>query len=96
MEAPRWVSLCEKSKLPEQLSGEADRDSTEQARLLYDNFGPQLYTLLWQPLEEELEGVRRVYYSPSGLLHKISFNAIPAGNGNRLADKYDLKLQKGD
>jgi hypothetical protein len=31
-----------------------------------------LYEKIWQPIEKQLEGVRNVYYSPSGLLHKVS------------------------
>jgi CHAT domain-containing protein len=53
-----------------------------------------LYAALWQPLEKELKGVKTVYYSPSGLLHKIAFTALPVpGKKNaRLMDLYDLNL----
>jgi len=33
-----------------------------------------------------------VYYSPSGLLHKFSFNAIPVKEGALLTSVYDLNL----
>jgi CHAT domain-containing protein len=98
MEAPVWVPLCEAQALQEHLAKTKDKDSTEQARILYDESGALLYRLIWQPLEKELAGVKTIYYSPSGLLHKISFNAIPVtedvttDNSRRLADIYDLNL----
>jgi len=46
-----------------------------------------------QALEKELPDVKTIYYSPSGLLHKIAFNALPTGKENALlSDKYNLYL----
>jgi CHAT domain-containing protein len=40
-----------------------------------------------------LAGAKSIYYSPSGLLHKIAFNALPADeDGALLSDKYNLHL----
>jgi CHAT domain-containing protein len=50
----------------------------------------QLYNLIWQPLEKYLEGVKTVYYSPDGLLHKISFAAMSNGKNVYLCDNYIL------
>jgi CHAT domain-containing protein len=90
MESPKWVFLCKEADLAglfTTLSGETPEKQTE---ILYgENSG--LYSNVWQPLESILEGVKTVYYSPSGLLHKVSFNAIPA-KGERLMDLYDLNL----
>ena len=49
-----------------------------------------LYRLIWQPIEGELKDIKKVYYSPSGYLHRINCNAIQMDNGKRLADKYLL------
>lgn len=92
MDAPVWIPLCEEAQIQELWARTQGRSSSEQARILYDIFGRELYSIVWKPLEQELQGVKTVYYSPSGLLHKISFNAIPAENGERLADIYDLNL----
>ena len=54
------------------------------------NTGEQLYRLIWKPLEKYLDGVRTIYYSPDGLLHKISFAAIGEGKNVYLCDNYDL------
>ncbi len=52
-----------------------------------------LYNLIWKPIEESLEGVKRVYVSPSGLLHKISFSAIAKDQNVYLCDLYDVNVQ---
>lgn len=48
------------------------------------------YRLIWQPLEKQLKNVTKIYFAPSGLLHRISFGALPVGNGHVLSDKYAL------
>ncbi len=53
----------------------------------------KLYNLIWQPLESYLSGVTRVYLSPSGLLHKISFTALCNGTDVYLCDKYQLQVK---
>ena len=53
--------------------------------------GNKLYELLWKPLEKYLDGIETVYYSPSGILNKISFGAIPV-DSVVLSDKYNLRL----
>ncbi|MCX6247624.1 MAG: CHAT domain-containing protein [Bacteroidetes bacterium] len=54
------------------------------------NTSKLLYNLIWQPLEKHLEGVKTVYYSPDGLLHKISLSSIGKGKDIFLCDMYDL------
>ena len=49
-----------------------------------------LYELLWEPLEKELSGIKTIYFSPSGLLHRINLDAIPISETETLADKYQL------
>jgi CHAT domain-containing protein len=92
METPVWVNLCEETDLAEFFKKLDGKDSKEQARILYEEDGLALYALVWQPLEKILEGAKTVYYSPSGLLYKISFNAIPAKEGALLSSVYDLNL----
>jgi CHAT domain-containing protein len=99
MDAPRWVPLCEGAEL-ERLFARVQNitNPLEQTRILYDVYGQELYAAVWQPLEKELAGVTTVYYSPSGLLHKVAFNAIPtpagapAGADLRLEDRYNLNM----
>ncbi len=49
-----------------------------------------LYEMIWKPLEMHLEGINSVYFSPSGLLHRINLDAIPVTETETLADKYKL------
>ena len=100
--APVWIPLCDEQQL-QSLTRRSSYDIVKHTQQLYSGVkGDSLYRLIWQPLEKELQGVRTVYYSPSGMLHQIAFAAVPAGEGNReggnreglplLSDKYDLRL----
>ncbi|MBK9190676.1 MAG: CHAT domain-containing protein [Crocinitomicaceae bacterium] len=50
-----------------------------------------LYEKIWQPLEPFLQDVKTVYYSPSGLLHKVSFAAICKEQDVFLSDVYNFR-----
>jgi CHAT domain-containing protein/Tfp pilus assembly protein PilF len=50
-----------------------------------------LYELIWKPLEPALEGVQKVYYSPDGILHKISIPALAKDQDAYLCDLYQLR-----
>jgi len=92
--SPVWIPLCEEEALREILNKAEGRSPERQARALYDTNGLELFETVWKPLEKELSDVTTVYYSPSGLLHKIAFNALPVDDSRntRLADKYNLNL----
>ncbi|MBK9018436.1 MAG: CHAT domain-containing protein [Saprospiraceae bacterium] len=49
-----------------------------------------LYELLWLPLEKSLPGVQTIYFSPSGLLHRLNIGAIPVSEEESIADRYRL------
>ncbi|MBC7774275.1 MAG: tetratricopeptide repeat protein [Phycisphaerae bacterium] len=50
-----------------------------------------LYQLIWAPMDSLLHDVTTVYYSPSGVLHRLDLAAIAMpGTAQTLADKYDL------
>ena len=46
--------------------------------------------LIWKPLEEELRGVRDIYFAPSGELHRIGIEYIPLNNTENISDIYTL------
>lgn len=50
-----------------------------------------LYEKIWFPLEPYLQDVKTVYYSPSGLLHKVSFAAICKEQDVFLSDVYNFR-----
>ncbi|BDS10257.1 CHAT domain-containing protein [Aureispira anguillae] len=50
----------------------------------------ELYDMVWARLETELNNVKRVYISPSGLLHQISFGALRNKNNKHLVEQYEI------
>lgn len=92
---PAFIPLCQESDMLAALNqpqcfkqGYYDR--------LYRGIKPRanaktegLYQLLWQPLDSLLAGTKRIYYAPSGLLHRINLAAVPAA-GVALGSRYEL------
>lgn len=54
-----------------------------------DLYGSAMYDLVWKPLEKHLQGVKDVYFSPSGILHALSIEYLPCGDGTIFAEKYN-------
>ena len=56
------------------------------------SYGTELYKLIWKPLDSLLQAhqIKKVYFSPSGLLHRVAFAALPIDGKNVLADRYEL------
>lgn len=89
---PKVVPLCSGEEL------NAILGKTQGTGKLYVNgvYGTKeksndaLYKKLWAPLMPYLKDVRTVYFSPEGLLHKISFAGITDDKGNFLSDRFDL------
>lgn len=50
-----------------------------------------MYHLVWQPLEEELVGVKNIYFSPSGELHRIAIEYVPVTTTENICDRYNLR-----
>ncbi|MCO6493651.1 MAG: CHAT domain-containing protein [Phaeodactylibacter sp.] len=85
---PIFVPLFEQKRLERWLSysGTSTQDQVEE---WYDS--DTLYQLIWKPLEPYLHGANAIYYSPSGLLHRLAFAAIRKGPDTRLSDDYQLQ-----
>lgn len=49
-----------------------------------------LSNLLWKPMEEELDGITNVYFSPIGALHNIGIEYLPMEDGMNISEKYNL------
>ncbi len=58
-----------------------------------DNIKTQLYDLIWKPIERSLIGIKKVYVSPVGLLHKISFSALASSQDVFLCDSYEIETR---
>ncbi|MCB9285179.1 MAG: CHAT domain-containing protein [Lewinellaceae bacterium] len=84
--SPQWISLFEEKDLEKLLlpSDERRADYVNHLYTLPDRGlqpvadpMPTLYQLIWQPIEKELKGVATIYFSPTGLLHRLDLGAIP-------------------
>lgn len=49
-----------------------------------------IYELIWKPLESDLQGIKTIYFAPTGLLHRIAFAALPLNNKEVLGDQVRL------
>jgi Uncharacterized protein conserved in bacteria len=93
---PEYIPLCEKKDL-DFISNSQNLATYKFVKQTYNSGNPRffngdkLYELIWEPIEKHLEGVKTIYYSPSGLLNKVSFAAIPV-DSIVLGDKYSLHL----
>ena len=50
---------------------------------------PILYNMIWQPLSSELEGVKNVYFSPAGELHRIAIEYAPQNESTMFNELYN-------
>lgn len=51
---------------------------------------PLAYNLIWKTLQNELTGVSDIYFSPTGLLHKIAIEYLPNEEGEIMGQKYNM------
>lgn len=84
---PLFISLFEEKELTALLADDQGRRA-DRINGLYAQNG--LYDLLWRPLEQELSGVKTLYFSPSGNLHRLNLNALPTPDSLTLADRHQL------
>lgn len=90
--APVAVRLCLWKDLSDGLDALNAKNTASLAKKLYgQNSALDLYSMLWKPLEENLEGVSTIYFNAPGILHSIAFNAIQTPEGDYLIDHYDLR-----
>lgn len=74
---PHIIPLCKESQL-----AELDRED------LYET--DSIYNLIWRPLEEELRGVKNIYFAADRDLHKIGIEYVPVSDNVNIEDKYNL------
>lgn len=100
--APHFVPLFEEKQLARLL--EKTGDDARQASNLYaagrsgelldaaPAYGTALYNLIWRPLDSllQVQKIKTVYFSPSGLLHRVAFAALPVDGKKVLSDQHAL------
>jgi len=96
---PQFIPLFEEKSLDSLLHTKSERKAdyvnglytlVDRGAVAVETPKKSLYEILWEPLEKELAGIRTIYFSPSGLLHRINLDAIPISETETLADRYQL------
>ncbi len=86
---PQFVLLFEEKSLDSLLHSKSERKADyvnslysleDRGAVAVEAPKRSLYDILWKPLEKKLNGVKTIYFSPSGLLHRINFDAIPVSD----------------
>jgi len=93
----QYIPLFEEKVLGKTLKNDNERKAAYVEKL-YSNMergNPlrkqiNLYDLIWSPLDSLLNGVKTIYYSPSGILHRLNLAAIALDEETIVADKYHL------
>ena len=74
---PHIVPLCKESRL----------DNIEKEDIYESD---SIYRMIWEPLEEELKGVKNIYFAADRELHKIGIEYAPMPNGDNIGNKYNI------
>jgi CHAT domain-containing protein/Flp pilus assembly protein TadD len=99
MEQPKFIPLFEEKSLDSLLNSKSERKAdyvnnlytlADRGAVAVEAHKKSLYEILWKPLEKELTNVNTIYFSPSGLLHRINLDAIPINETETFADRFKL------
>ena len=82
---PRFFPLFEQRQLEALLP---KSDNRAGINTFYNN--PALYQLVWASIEKVLSGLKTIYYSPSGLLHRLNIAALRTPATTTLGDRYQF------
>jgi len=83
---PKLIPLFEKQQL-EKLVSHLYPSQKKKINAVYSR---ELYELVWRPIEKFIGSSTKIYYSPSGLLHQVTFAAIPNSLGLPIVEQYQL------
>lgn len=75
-DTPQYLYLAEERKLARILRAKIRSNGGNY--IANTKIGYDLYQLIWQPLMPYLQEIDRVKISPTGLLHKVAFAALPS------------------
>ena len=97
--SPKFISLFEEGELSSLLQYNSVKKAdyvnslyniSDRGASVHKNSAKSLYGLIWKPLEKDLAGVNKIYFSPSGLLHRLNMDAVPVDQDLILSEKYQL------
>ena len=97
---PAYIPLFDESQFNHLLQSDTERKAdyvnnlyawADRGLVRTDPAEKTLHDLIWSKIEAiGLEGINTVYYSPSGVLHRINLGAIPLDARTVLSDRYNL------
>jgi len=86
------LSGREKKVLRIPLMEEKQLSHIRATKQLYHHLGPKsLNQLLWKKLAPHLSGVKKLFFSPAGIFHKVNFSAIAIAPNRIIADEYVVR-----
>ncbi|MDR0505370.1 MAG: CHAT domain-containing protein [Dysgonamonadaceae bacterium] len=91
-EHPKMVQLFRQGELDSlALDGNSklfkDIDMEKDQNRIYESAA--LGNMIWSPLEEYLQDVKNIYFAPSGVLHQLAIEYLPASKGD-MQKRYNL------
>ena len=78
--APKYFILFKQNQM-EALNDKPSQKGNQKVHFIR----PEVTDLVWKPLQEELNGIHRIYFSPSGMLHSIGIEYLPG------MENYDIR-----
>lgn len=81
-ERPRLTEVCTDADLLA-LNAATYNDNPQERNIA-------LCHTVWNPLKAEMEGVRRIYFSPAGRLYQIGIEQLPWDSVSIVSDHYDI------
>ncbi|ANQ51509.1 CHAT domain-containing protein [Flammeovirga sp. MY04] len=92
MQSPEFVPLFDESDLTALLPPEDRQKEQWLIDFIYNRNSYQIAKLVVDPLRPYLSDVKTIYYSPAGILHGLSLDAIKSENKEkRFGEEYKLK-----
>ena len=84
---PHFVTIGERSII-DSICSVKETDALNISE--YYNTSNGVYENIWKKMEPYMMGKRTIYFTPTGSLNSINFDAIVTNDGHRLGDNYNL------
>lgn len=90
---PKFVPLVDEDSLRDIIGILSSRSKIAQVYSISSlNEHRDLYSVLWEPIDLFLSGKAKIYFSPSGEMHKVNLAMVPVSEVSRIGDQYELVL----
>ncbi|AZQ60856.1 CHAT domain-containing protein [Flammeovirga pectinis] len=76
IETPQFVPLCKEDELKQLIEPDVRQSEKEINDIIYNQNSEKIAQLIITPLLPYLNDVKTIYYSPTGILHGLAFDAL--------------------